>query len=112
MYCPGCGKEVQGNPKYCPECGQATKPETETTGEYSPEPISIALGVGIIAFLYAFPVVPAEHVLLGMRTLTISAANGACTSATYSCPPEISILFILGGVIGVLLLATGILHKK
>ena len=33
MFCPKCGKEIEGSPKFCPSCGAAISGVTKFSSE-------------------------------------------------------------------------------
>lgn len=55
MFCKNCGKELNDHAIFCPGCGTATKPATETKEEKSSVVSSMVYNVyAIIAFVCSF----------------------------------------------------------
>jgi len=56
MYCPHCGKETQGNAKFCSKCGKVLDVQTDLKKEKKPRPLIIRI-ISLIFLLFVLPTI-------------------------------------------------------
>jgi hypothetical protein len=112
VFCQKCGKENPEDNKFCKECGASlvqTKLSPEPTNpayRYYPEPISIILGLAIIATMYFLPLIPSY----ANNQITLAKYQSLC-SDFLGCSGPLSWWFYAGWLAALFFIIIGLLNK-